>query len=227
VCCFWSARQKRFWLAGLLGGLAALTRQQGIFLVIPLVWEVWESRDSEWSKTIKRALATALVPAGYAVWILYRALAINDVRPEFTSAKKFIYSVMLSPTTYDILGNQQFLLPWIAIFRAAKVLTKKDIYPMAYFDAILAILFITMFALAWRHLRMSYRLYSLIIILVSLSFFTGYYNPYISLPRHLLLAFPVFIGVTRYRKPSTLLLVVFAMSQMALLCLFVRQRWVP
>jgi Gpi18-like mannosyltransferase len=227
VFCFLAGRQKRFWLAGLAGCLATLTRQQGIFLAVPLAWEAWESSDRDWSRTLKRLLAIALVPAGYGAWILYRALVINEVNPDLRSADKFIYSVMLSPTTYEILDKQQFLPPWVAMWRAIKTLFRVDIYPAAYIDAVLGIVFISMFVLAWRHLRMSYRIYSLIMILVSLSFFTGDYNPYVSLPRHLLLAFPVFIGCAiRFRRPLRLLMVVFAITQLALLCVFVRQWWV-
>jgi hypothetical protein len=92
----------------------------------------------------------------------------------------------------------------------------------------MAAVFIGMFILGWRHLRMSYRIYSIVIILVSLSFFTGPVNPYISLPRHLLLAFPVFIGYAARQRtgPSPLLMVVLVVCQMAVLCLFVWQKWV-
>ncbi len=135
---------------------------------------------------------------------------------------------MLSPTTYDVLDTQQFLPPWVALWRAFKILSSGEVYWGAYMDAIIGIVFISMFVLGWRHLRASYRIYSLIIILVSLSFFTGHFNPYISLPRHLLSAFPVFIGYgARYRTgPSPLLMVILVMCQMGLLCLFVFQRWV-
>ena len=47
-------------------------------------------------------------------------------------------------------------------------------------------------------MRTSYRLFVLVILLVTLSYHTGMNNTsgaYISLPRHLMLAFPVFIGL--------------------------------
>jgi len=228
VICLLAAREKRFWLAGLAGCLAALTRQQGIFLVIPLAWEAWETLDRSWSNAIKRLFAITLVPAGYAAWVFYRSLAINDVRPDFSSVQKFIYSVMLSPTTYEILDQQQFLPPWVALWRAAKVLSRSGTYPAAYIDAAMAAVFIGMFVLGWRQLRTSYRIYSTVIILVSLSFFTGPVNPYISLPRHLLLAFPVFIGYAARQRsgPSPLLIIVLVVCQMTVLCLFVWQKWV-
>lgn len=51
---------------------------------------------------------------------------------------------------------------------------------------------------AWRYMRNSYRAYSLIIIRVAFGYHTGMLvsTPYMGLPRHLLLAFPVFIGLS-------------------------------
>ena len=40
----WAARNGRFWLAGVLGFLAALTRLTGWILVVPLVYELWRQR---------------------------------------------------------------------------------------------------------------------------------------------------------------------------------------
>src|SRR3989440_4919947 len=43
---FLAMRQQRWWLAGLLGLLAALTRSAGILLVIPYMVELWVTRES-------------------------------------------------------------------------------------------------------------------------------------------------------------------------------------
>jgi hypothetical protein len=76
---------------------------------------------------------------------------------------------------------------------------------------------------------MSYRLYCAAILLISLSFYAGDIDPFLALPRHLLLAFPVFIGLAaRYRlRTFPLLLIVLVISQMGLLRYLVWQWWVP
>ena len=231
VSCLLAARQGRFGLAAVAGCLAVLTRQQGLFLILPLAWEIWESADRNWSNALRKwpaALAIVLVPLAYVAWIFYRAFAINDVSADFSSAQKFIYSVMLSPTTYNILDQQQFLPPWTAIWKALQLLSEGRVHWGAYVDTMLGLVFLSMFVLAWRFMRTSYRIYSLVIILVSLSFYTGTINPYISLPRHLLLAFPVFIGfASRYKlRFFPLLIAVLVAIQMTLLWWFVRQSWV-
>jgi len=42
VSCVYYARVHRWWLAGLLGGLAALTRPQGVLLLAVVAWEYWQ-----------------------------------------------------------------------------------------------------------------------------------------------------------------------------------------
>ena len=63
--------------------------------------------------------------------------------------------------------------------------------------------FLLILALAWRYMRPSYRIYALAITLLAFSYHTGPLYPYMGLPRHLLLAFPVFIGLgARLRHPA-------------------------
>jgi hypothetical protein len=223
---------RRFVLAGLMGGLAALTRQHGILLVLPLLWELWEASGPNWRRLItnwKAWLACALVPAGYAVWILYRAFAINDVKPDFSSPQRFIYSVMVSPTAYQIFQDQQFLPPWQSLWKAIVAYWRGNVHDSAYGDAFLAAVFITMFVFSWRYLRTSYKIYSLAVVLIALSLHTGVsLNPYISLPRHLVPAFPVFLGIAQaYQfKRLPLILGILVACQMLFLCCFVWQTWV-
>jgi Gpi18-like mannosyltransferase len=42
IACFYFIRQHRWWLAGLLGACAALTRSPGALLVVPMAWECWQ-----------------------------------------------------------------------------------------------------------------------------------------------------------------------------------------
>jgi len=230
--CFINLRLKRFWVAGLFGGLVALTRQHGIFLSIPIAWEIWEAQNRDWRQALKslhQFLPVLLVPAGYALWILYRAFAINDVSPDFSSPQRFIFSVMVSPTAYQVYKEQQFMLPWMAVWKAMKALAGGHLHWSAYGDVFLAALFIAAFIFSWRYLRLSYRLYVLAILLVALSYHTGaQINPYISLPRHMLPACLIFIGVAlryKFQRPKFIILML-AICQALYLCCFVWESWV-
>jgi Gpi18-like mannosyltransferase len=229
VYCLYTARHQKFWLAGLLGALATLTRQQGLFLALPLAWEIWEASGRRWTSALKKCLPLFLMPAAYIMWIMYRAVAINDVHPDFSSLQNFIHTVMISPSSYEITEQHAFLPPWLTIWKALNVFWRTGVPGEAYIDVALSAAFIGLFVLSWRCLRASYRVYCVAILLVSLSFYAGDINPFLALPRHLVLAFPVFIGLAaRYRlRTFPLLLVLLVVCQMGLLRCFVWQSWVP
>ena len=42
VMCIYYAREHRWWLAGICGGLGSLARIQGLALLIPVIWEFWQ-----------------------------------------------------------------------------------------------------------------------------------------------------------------------------------------
>lgn len=229
VYCLFAARRQKFWLAGLAGALATLTRQQGLFLVLPLAWEMWEASGRRWSSAARQSLSLLFVPAAYALWVVYRGVAINDVHPDFSSIQNFLHTVMISPSSYEITERHAFLPPWLTIWRGLGVFWRNVVSPYAYIDLFLGTGFIVLFILSWRYLRTSYRLYCLAIILVSLSFYAADENPFLALPRHLLLAFPVFIGLAaRYQfRRLPFLLFLLIECQIGLLVCFVWMRWVP
>ena len=76
----YALRLRRWWVAGLCGMAAALTRQIGLLLVVPFLVEYLETRQ-ERESTLRRALplmAGALIPAGILVFIAYQQIALGD-----------------------------------------------------------------------------------------------------------------------------------------------------
>ena len=198
--CFLYARKNRWWLAGLAGALATLTRQQGLFLLAPLAWELFAAQGCDFKRTLTRWrswLAFFLIPGAYAGWILYRMLVLNDAKPDFSSLSNLISSTLLSPGSRILVSDHTFIWPWKAAYLAVqRALSLSYVNP--WIDLALAALFLVLIVLAWRGMRTSYRIYVVVIAVVSFSFHTGMTptgGAYLSLPRHLLLAFPVFIGL--------------------------------
>jgi hypothetical protein len=230
VYCLYTARHRKFWLAGLAAALATLTRQQGLFLALPLAWEIWEASSRRWSNALGKCLPVLLAPAAYVLWIVYRALAISDVHPDFSSLQNFLHTVMISPSSYQITEQHAFLPPWLTVWKALNVFRSGGTPAEAYIiDTALTVASVGLLILSWRCLRMSYRVYCVAILLVSLSFYAGDIDPFLALPRHLLLAFPVFIGLAaRYRlRVFPLLLIFLVIAQMGLLRYCVWGWWVP
>ena len=228
---YWARRSK--WLAaGLAAGLATLTRQQGLFLVIPLTWEVFEANGRNIPSTLRAWrswLPISLVPIAMGCWLLYRGLALGDLRVDVWHLQEMIYSVLLSPSTTQVVPHFQFLPPWQVISLAMDKLRSGadvDLYTNLCFGAV----FLIGAVLAWRRMRLSDQLFSFIIILVALSDYTGPVHPYMGLPRHLWLAFPIFIGLAPLvNRPWKRLAWVFvgSISIQFLLLQYVLESWVP
>ncbi len=82
---FLAMRRQRWWLAGLLGCLAALTRSAGLLLVVPYLYELWQvsilaeesrvtwcARGVNILSILERALAPILlIPLGTCIYSFY------------------------------------------------------------------------------------------------------------------------------------------------------------
>lgn len=233
VLSFIFMRRRAWWLAGLAGGLAALTRQQGVFLALPLAWEMWEAAGRNWRKAFigrRDWLALGLIPLGFLIWILYRAIFLSDLQPDFSSLNALVYTLIISPNVEQVVPGQMFMWPWQAFAWAVKRFLV-DYEPRIALDLLLGLSFLGLTALAWPRLRISYRLYVAAIVIVSFSYHTGSFMPYMSLPRHLFLAFPVFIGLgplfQQHRIWSLVVNCIGLVGFLFFLQLYIIRGWIP
>jgi len=226
VLLFYFAREQRWLLAGICGALATLTRQQGLFLLAPLIVELWYAKE-------RRPLVMSsglLIPIAYVLWIAYRTFALADSYPDLSSFHGLIYSTLISPSAHQVVAEQDFLFPLHALYLAFVKLWRDPNIPTST-DLFIGACVIAITLLAWRHLRNSYRVYVLIILVVSFGYHTGMQvsSPYMGLPRHLLLAFPMFIGIAPRVTPYAMdrLFKVGLMGLLLLTFFHCLQVWVP
>lgn len=227
----YSIRRENWGLAALFSFLAALTRQQGLFLALPLAWGVWvAARKSLHQMRIVwyTWLAPLAAPAGLVGWGIYRINYLHEGNLNFSSIQGLIYSAFLSSSAEKIIAGQAFLWPWEALLMAiSKAIHTPEINVLINLS--FGIWFLIAFIIAWKYLNIANRLYSTAIIMISFCSTTGQYA-YISLPRHLMLALPVFIGfaaaLQKYHKK--LLLPVFQLLGMIfLIYCYVLNGWIP
>jgi hypothetical protein len=225
-------RNRKLILAGIMGGLAALTRQQGIFLVFPLAWELWENSARE-IKNISKAwpgwLAIFGPPAGFVAWFVYRAVFLQDFMVNSLDVKSWIYTGLISGSAVKVVPVYQFTWPWHALWLAIEHAIKSPDIDILI-DLCVGALFIVLLAFSWRVMNLSYRIYTGIIALVSFSYYTGPVHPYMGLPRHLFLAFPVFIGLAPAlvaQKRWLIYLVAGLLGMLLLVAGYVLNGWVP
>lgn len=238
MCLYWAKLRQWVW-SGLAGALAVLTRQQGLFLLFPLLWMALEQSrkpvdavGEHQQQRLDRGLAwmaALAVPLTYAGWVTYRAIALGDLQPSLTGIQDLIYSLLISPSATEVVPIQAFLWPWDAMGRAVtKLIVAPDL------DIIVNLIggtwFLFLLVGAWRYLPVGDRIYSVAIALVSFSYHTGPFHPYMGLLRHLLLGFPVFLGVSlriRSGLGRSVYLSLSALGMFFLIMLFGLHAWIP
>lgn len=76
LCCMQLALTGRWGWAGLLGGMAALCRTQGMVLLLPVLWLWLRARQTE--RQGVKSLGLLLIPAGWGGYLLCNRLVFGD-----------------------------------------------------------------------------------------------------------------------------------------------------
>lgn len=206
VGCFLAARKRKWLLAGILGGLACLTRINGLILCFAILFEVWNERR-ETGKFNPKWLFLILIPAGFIAYLgLNYAVAGNPLM--FLDLQREFWGRRLS-------------LPWSGF---------KGAYEMLYYKSpsglqmhgVQELLFVAVGLLGtiigWRTLRASYRVWMVLnwLLFVSTSFIQ-------SVPRYTLTLFPLFILMALAARRNWWANVVFTVWSLLFLSLFTTQ----
>ena len=207
ISCIYYARMQRWWLAGFLGGLVALTRPQGVLMVIVAGWEYWQYLGDRFAplEAQEKNIITR-----FTNWLHSRILGLWRALRDWHTWLGFTALLQIP------LGLSLFLLyaKWkVGTFFASQlterngwgrtltnpihVLKNALLHPIApspwewnFYD--LNILVIVLFSLAlipiFRRLPAIYGIFSLLFVLLPLS--SGDIN---SIARYYMEVFPVFI----------------------------------
>jgi hypothetical protein len=229
------ARQKRWWVAGLAGMMATFAKQPGIFLVIPLAVALWldcpENRRWSW-QALKNWISVGLIPLAMAIWTLYRILVIEKTIPDMSNLQKLILALLVSSNPGGMVGIRPFAWPWQVIIEAINAAIQNPgvrthvLFNLGGYCAVVFLLILT-----WKHLRPSYRAYSLTLLVFTLLDFSFNIcsHPVPSLFRHAYLAFPIFIPVPLLLEKKGAKMIYAAFSLVFFLILvfaYVLQSWI-
>ena len=93
IASVYHARRGQWWIAGLWGAAAGLTKMVGAVVVVPLLWEYWRSgvwrrepgRGIAWRRVARTLPATALPPLGALAFLAWLGLRFGSYRVYFAA----------------------------------------------------------------------------------------------------------------------------------------------
>jgi hypothetical protein len=218
-----------WWFAGGLGFLATLTRSTGILLCLPFfvmyIRHFWlrDKRDQyNLLQKLSAIIPMALIPAAILVYAIYLGYAKGNPLI-FQSVESHFWGRQFTPLW------STFAIPIQRIFHY-------PLFSLPVVQNLLDITFIVIPTIAlivgWKRLPLHFSLFSLAIILFSLSFTL---NPHMGLnslasqPRYMMSAFPIFVIFALWGKQPRFdqLYVAIAIAMLAVnTLLFVSHYWV-
>jgi len=171
------ARRSRWIIAALFGALAALTRLQGVLLVIPLAWMWWQN---------DRRLPTADHCIAHVIGFTPLLLI-----PLATAAFLALTNLSLLSSYVGEL-HARFVLPWDNLGALIALLASGRASVVDGLNLLTTLGFGAMMVAVWRVLPREYGLYALAMYLAPLFRMTTA-QPLVSMDRYALAIFPVFV----------------------------------
>jgi Gpi18-like mannosyltransferase len=244
--CVYALRLRRWWVAGLCGMAATLTREVGLLLIVPIVIEIaenrWTNRRSDgsvrtgrfdpartWRAAVDHIGSLALIPLGLLAFIIYLQCTVGDGLLFLKAQQAWERSLAwpwqgVARAVHFILhsGNVQGNLR--NTYLALRTITILDL-------SCALVVVVLIIAGAWM-LPRSYTAYAAAVWLaVLITPVTGDAQPLalMSVSRFTVTLFPPFIVLAllgRYRLLDRLVLVTFVALLALYTVIFVRGRWI-
>jgi hypothetical protein len=189
VASFYYMRERRWWLAGVFGFFAAMTRVEGVLLIVPFAieWFVSHRPLRQAQGDIRRGLRDlaplVLIPLGLGLYMGYLWVLNGD--PLYFSHVQSHW-------------NRHFAAPWTSVINAFhKIATATSPQTQANqtLELVFTALMIFVLIVGWRRLKPSYIAYMALSILVPMST-----SSLMSMPRFALVLFPMFAILALWGK---------------------------
>jgi hypothetical protein len=212
IVAFYYMRAQRWLLAGLVGFFAALTRAEGILLLIPFAIEWFSRYRSDMIRGWREASSGLLIPLGLACYMAYLWVLRADPL-YFTHVQKH--------------WGRSFAAPWVSVIDAFHKMLHSPIGTQVANEALqIAFTALMIFVLiaGWRRLRPSYIAYMALSILVPMCT-----SSLMSMPRFALVLFPMYGILARWgeRPWANRLILAFSLPLLGLFTvLFADWYWV-
>ncbi|MDQ6660559.1 MAG: hypothetical protein M3Z24_06295 [Chloroflexota bacterium] len=215
-----------WWFAGLLGFLAALTRSSGILLTLPFFvmylqhfWAPTERPQHNWLQRTNALAPILLFPLGVVVYMIYLGSIKGD--PLVFRTVEATYWAR----HFDWIWHTYYIaLHTIATYPFFSVFTLRNILDITF-----TILPIAALIVGWKRLPLHYNLFTLAVVLFSLSFPINTPDPLASQSRYMMAVFPIIVVFALWGKHPRFeqIFLAIALPLLAVLSiLFISHYWV-
>ncbi len=221
---FYYMRHGRWWVAGLFGLLASLTRSIGIFLLVPFAYEYLYQHQFDFRKFRLNILGGVLIGLGTGIFAVYCYVKFHDALA-FSHAQAHWSRVFVFPgvayfTTFHYIRANGFL----------SFLGLRNSFDLVL-DLFVLVLVVLSFVGPWRLPRhlLSYGLYALVAYVFFQLFPIANPFPLTSVPRFMIEIFPAFIvlaGIGKHRGFSINYLMVAGTLFFFLLTQYLSGHWI-
>jgi hypothetical protein len=210
--------------AGVFGALATLTRQQGILLGLPMLWVFWTRR-----RDVRGFGSMLLLPAAYAAYAGYRLFVLYDV--DFGAVQGVLdgaHSFLISDAAQEIAPGQRIAWPWEPLAGHVTQIMKTGQTHLVL-DILLGLGYIALLGVERKRLTAVEQLFCAGVIGVAICYYNGDFAPYMALPRHVVVAFPLayLLGRWAAQKKGVLLIAGGVAFNALLALLFGTLKWIP
>jgi len=193
VASFYYMRERRWWLAGVIGFFAAMTRVEGVLLTVPfaiewtgahwaLVRELYYAKAQAVWQAALQLVPILFIPLGLAVYMGYLWVLNGD--PLYFSH-------------VQINWNRHLAAPWTAVWNTihkisvaasgAPTLANQQTIANQTLELVFTALMVAVLVAGWKRLKPSYIAYMALSILVPMAT-----SSLMSMPRFALVLFPMF-----------------------------------
>ncbi|KAF0108333.1 MAG: hypothetical protein FD146_907 [Anaerolineaceae bacterium] len=175
ILCLYFARREKWILAGLCGGLAALARIPGTFLLLPLAYAAWQA----WKKGDRRGwLGLAAMSLELCAWYLYQWFGLHQPPTAILAAQN--------------LRGGYLTFPGLNLVEAARRIATGQLVAENVIELGFSLAFIVLTVFIWKKLPRIYGIYAASLMLFFLARM-GSPQPLVSMARYALEIFPVFL----------------------------------
>jgi hypothetical protein len=218
VASIYYARRQSWLLASLFGGLAALTRPQGVIMIVPIGWEYLRVA-AQWNDPLPKLRIASLGASlnSLSTWFLARAQglwkAVLSIKNWLKAlllllipAGLFVFMVYSKIKTDDWLANfhneqwgwhraYTFFVRLLIFSLRHPIMNQPFEWNFWLLNLILAFIFLGFIVLAFLRLPSIYAFYTLVMVILPLS--SGFLN---SFDRYCIVVFPAFILLALYTQ---------------------------